>query len=82
VLHHPLSGDVTDGSQSATVTSMFVYKIKNWYVWACPLQHSLLQVGAQVVYLLKTWHPVSPQLERCLELQTKERLRAILKIWN
>ena len=29
------------------------------------LQHNLLQVGAQVVYLLKTWHSVSPQLERC-----------------
>ena len=29
------------------------------------LQHSLLQVGVQVVYLLKTWHSVSPQLERC-----------------
>jgi len=36
VLHHPLSGDETDGSQSAPVTCMFVYKIKNWHVWACP----------------------------------------------
>ena len=36
VLHHPLSGDATDGSQSATVMYMFVYKIKNWHVWACP----------------------------------------------
>jgi len=35
VLHHPLSGDVTDGSRSATVLCMFVYKIKNWHVWAC-----------------------------------------------
>jgi len=29
------------------------------------LQHSPLQVGAQVEYLFKTWHSVSPQLERC-----------------
>ena len=27
------------------------------------LQHSPLQVGAQ--YVFKTWHSVSPQLERC-----------------
>jgi len=35
VLHHPLSRDVTDEGQSAPVTCMFVYKIKNWHVWAC-----------------------------------------------
>jgi len=29
------------------------------------LQHSLLQVGAQVVYLFKTWHFFSPKLEWC-----------------
>jgi len=36
VLHLPLSRDVTDEGQSAPVTCMFVYKIKNWNVWACP----------------------------------------------
>jgi len=36
VLHHPLSRDVTDEGQSAPVTCMFVYKIKNWHVWARP----------------------------------------------
>jgi len=36
VLHHPLSGDVTDGGRSAPVTCMFAYKIKNWHVWVCP----------------------------------------------
>jgi len=36
LLHHPLSRDVADGGQSAPVTCMFVYKIKNRHVWACP----------------------------------------------
>ena len=36
MLHHPLSRDVADGGQSAPVTCMFVYKIKNRHVWACP----------------------------------------------
>ena len=36
VLHHPLSRDAADGGRSAPVTCVFVYKIKNWHVWACP----------------------------------------------
>ena len=36
VLHHPLSCDVTDECRSAPVTYMFVYKIENWHIWACP----------------------------------------------
>ena len=36
VLHHPLSRDVTDECRSAPVTYMFVYKIENWHIWACP----------------------------------------------
>jgi len=30
-----VASDVTGGSQSAPVTCMFVYMIKNWHVWAC-----------------------------------------------
>ena len=68
VLHHPLSGDVTHRSQSATVTCMFVHKMKNWHVWACRFATQSLTswgTGGVFAYRIKTWHSFSPQLERC-----------------
>jgi len=53
VLHHPLLRDVADGGQSAPVTCMFVYKIKNWHVWACPFAtQSVTSWGTGGVFVL------------------------------
>jgi len=65
VLHHPLSGDMTNGGHSAPVTCMFIYKIKNWHVWTCRFARwSVSSWGTGGVFV-KTWHSFSPQLERC-----------------
>jgi len=54
----------TEVSRQPLRTSLFI-RLKTDTFGHAVLQHSLLQVGAQVVYLLRTWHSVSPQLERC-----------------
>ena len=46
------------------------------------LQHSLLQVGAQVVYLLIGLKRDIPFHHSWSGVVTKERLKAIFKIWN
>jgi len=47
---------------------MFVYMIKNWNVWACRFAvQSVTSWGTGGVFAcrIKTWHSLSPQLERC-----------------
>jgi len=82
VLHHPLLGDAADGSQPATVTYMFVYKLKNWHVWACPFATQSVTswgTGGVFAYRIKTWHLFCHSWSGVV---TKEKLQAIFKIWN
>jgi len=54
---------LTEVSRRPLRTCLFI-RLKTDTFGHALLQYSLLQVGAQVVYLLETWHTFSPQLER------------------
>jgi len=65
-----IAGDetATNGSQSASVTCMFAYMIKNWHVWACRFATQSVTrwgTGGVFVYRIKMGHSFSSQLERC-----------------
>jgi len=63
VFHHHLSGDATGASWSTTVGCMFVYKIKNWHVWACRFATQSVTgwvAGGVFVYWIKTGHTFPP----------------------